>query len=207
MNNKIDIKVVADLICPWCFIGCNHLNEAIKLRKDLTFEIDWQSFYLNPTIPTIGSERKKYLKNKFGNQVNMVETQIINVANSYGIEINLNKIQFTPNTRKIHQVINFFKQKNLNKSYDLAFEFMKDYFVKGEDLRNDQYIMKKCKQYDLSKNDEVFRSAKYFDEYQPFINFNFMNGVPVFIFNNKWTLTGAQAPKIIGTTIDIASKD
>jgi predicted DsbA family dithiol-disulfide isomerase len=34
-----------------------------------------------------------------------------------------------------------------------------------------------------------------------------MNGVPVFIFNNKWTLTGAQAPKIIGTTIDIASKD
>ena len=90
MKNKINIKVVADLICPWCFIGCNHLNEAIKSRQNLKFEIDWQSFYLNPTIPTIGSERRKYLKNKFGNQVNMVETQIINVANSYGIEINLN---------------------------------------------------------------------------------------------------------------------
>ena len=207
MNNKINIKVVADLVCPWCFIGCNHLNEAIKSRQDLIFEIDWQSFYLNPTIPTIGSERKKYLKNKFGAQLNIVESQILNVANSYGIEINLNKIEFTPNTRKIHQVINFFKQKDLNKSYDLAFEFMKDYFVKGADLRNDQYIMTKCKKYNLSKNDEVFKSSKYFDEHQHFINFNFMNGVPVFIFNNKWTLTGAQAPKIIGTTIDIASKD
>ena len=39
-------------------------------------------------------ERSKYLKKKFGNEVNMVETQIINVANSYGIEINLNKIEF-----------------------------------------------------------------------------------------------------------------
>ena len=207
MKNKINIKVVADLICPWCFIGCNHLNEAIKSRQDLKFEIDWQSFYLNPTIPTIGSERRKYLKNKFGNQVNMVETQIVNVANSYGIEINLDQIEFTPNTRKIHQVINFFKQKDFNQSYDLAFEFMKDYFVNGKDLRNYNYIMEKCKKYSQSKNDKVFRSSKYFDEYQPFINLNFMNGVPVFIFNNKWTLTGAQAPKILATTIDIASKD
>ena len=94
-------------------------------------------------MPTNGIDRKKYLKNKFGNQVNMVETQIINVANSYGIEINLNKIEFTPNTRKIHQVINFFKQKDFNKSYALAFEFMKDYFVNGKDLRNYNYIMKK----------------------------------------------------------------
>ncbi len=207
MKNKINIKVVADLVCPWCFIGCNHLNKAITSRKDLTFEIDWQSFYLNPTIPTIGSERKKYLKNKFGAQLNMVESKIINIANSYGIEINLNKIEFTPNTRKIHQVINFFKQKDFNKSYDLAFEFMEDYFVKGEDLRNDKYIMKKYKKYDMSQDNEAYRSSKYFEEYQPFINFNFMNGVPVFIFNNKWTLTGAQAPKIIETTIDIASKD
>ena len=207
MKNKINIKVVADLVCPWCYIGCNHLNKAIKSRKDLTFEIDWQSFYLNPTIPTIGSERTKYLKNKFGAQLNMVESKIINVANTFGIKINLNKIEFTPNTRKIHQVINFFKQKDFNKSYDLAFEFMKDYFVNGKDLRNYNYIMEKCKKYNLSKNDEDFKSSKYFDEYQPFINFNFMNGVPVFIFNNKWTLTGAQAPKIIETTIDIASND
>ena len=98
MKNKRNIKVVADLVCPWCFIGCNHLNKAIKSRKDLSFEIDWQSFYLNPTIPTIGLERRKYLKNKFGNQVKMVETQIINVANSYGIEINLNKIKYTPDS-------------------------------------------------------------------------------------------------------------
>ena len=59
----------------------------------------------------------------------------------------------------------------------------------------------------MTNDNEVYRSSKYLDEYQPFINFNFMNGVPLFIFNNKWTLTGAQSPKIIGTTIDIASKD
>ena len=42
---------------------------------------------------------------------------------------------------------------------------------------------------------------------KPFLNFEFINGVPVFIFNDKWTLNGAQAPKIIETIIDIAAKD
>ena len=42
---------------------------------------------------------------------------------------------------------------------------------------------------------------------EPFLNFDFINGVPVFIFNDKWTLNGAQAPKVIETIIDIAAKD
>ena len=45
------------------------------------------------------------------------------------------------------------------------------------------------------------------DSKEPFLNFDFINGVPVFIFNDKWTLNGAHAPKVIETIIDIAAKD
>ena len=49
---KINIKIVADITCPWCFIGCNHLNTSLKSRNYYKYEIDWQPFYLNPTMPS-----------------------------------------------------------------------------------------------------------------------------------------------------------
>ena len=141
MKKKISIKVVADIICPWCFIGCNHLNKSILERRDIDFEIDWKTYYLNPSMPHLGISRKKYMKNKFGEQSNLIESQIIAIASDYNIKINLDKIEITPNTRKTHQIINFLKNEDLNKSYNLAFQFMKDYFVDGIDLRDEEYLL------------------------------------------------------------------
>ena len=147
MKKIVNIKVIADVICPWCFIGCSYLNESMLKRDNIKFKIDWQSYYLNPSMPYLGMDRKKYLKNKFGNQANIVESQIISTANNSSIEINLEKISNTPNTRKIHQAINLLKKEKNNKSYQLAFKFMSDYFVNGIDLRNDEYISKTCLDY------------------------------------------------------------
>ena len=207
MKKNVNIKVIADVICPWCFIGCSHLNKSILKRNKIKFKIDWQSYYLNPSMPYLGMDRNKYLKNKFGNQANIVESQIINIANHSKIKINLEKISNTPNTRKIHQTINLIKKENNNKSYQLAFKFMSDYFVNGIDLRNDEYISKSYLDYTSYKNKDFKKETNYLDSHQPFLNFDFMSGVPVFIFNDRWTIHGAQSPKILETAIDIATND
>ena len=207
MKNKINIKVFADIICPWCFIGCNHLNVSLKSRKFYKYEIDWQPFYLNPTMPTNGIDRKKYLKNKFGNQVNLIESQILSAANNHNIIINLKKIKTTPNTRKIHSAISLIKKHNLNKSYDLAFKIMSDYFVNGTDIRSEDYLIQSISKFDKQADLNSFKEINHGEYIEPFLNFDFVNGVPVFIFNDKWTLNGAQSPKVLETIIDIASKD
>ena len=207
MKKNVNIKVIADVICPWCFIGCSHLNKSMLKRNKIKFKIDWQSYYLNPSMPYLGMDRKKYLENKFGNQANIVESQIINIANHSKIKINLEKISNTPNTRKIHQTINLIKKENNNKSYQLAFKFMSDYFVNGIDLRNDEYISKSYLDYTSYKNTDFKKETNYLDSHQPFLNFDFMSGVPVFIFNDRWTIHGAQSPKILETAIDIAAND
>ena len=204
---NVNIKVIADVICPWCFIGCSFLNKSMLKRDNVKFKIDWQSYYLNPSMPYLGMDRKKYLKNKFGNQANIVESQIINIANHSKIKINLEKISNTPNTRKIHQTINLIKKENNNKSYQLAFKFMSDYFVNGIDLRNDEYISKSYLDYTSYKNTDFKKETNYLDNQQPFLNFDFMSGVPVFIFNDRWTIHGAQSSKILETAIDIAAND
>ena len=207
MKKNVSIKVIADVICPWCFIGCSFLNKSMLKRDNIKFKIDWQSYYLNPSMPYLGMDRKKYLKNKFGNQANIVESQIISTANNSKIEINLEKISITPNTRKIHQTINLLKKEKNNKSYQLAFKFMSDYFVNGIDLRSDEYISKSCLDYYSSENKDFKNETSYLDGHQPFLNFDFMSGVPVFIFNDRWTIHGAQSSKILETAIDIAAND
>ena len=207
MEKKINIKIVADIICPWCFIGCNHLNASLKSRNIYKYEIDWQPFYLNPTMPSNGLDRKQYLKNKFGSQVNLIESQILNAAENYNIKINLEKISTTPNTRKIHSAISIIKKYNLNKSYDFAFKIMTDYFANGTDIRNETYLTKTIAKFNTHNKRITFDKINHVENKEPFLNFDFINGVPVFIFNDKWTLNGAQAPKVIETIIDIAAKD
>ena len=204
---KINIKIVADITCPWCFIGCNHLNTSLKSRNYYKYEIDWQPFYLNPTMPSNGIDRKQYLKNKFGKQVNLIESEILNVAKNYNIIINLEKIRTTPNTRKIHSAISLIKKHNLNKSFDFAFKIMTDYFTNGIDIRNEIYLKKTFAKFNTHNKRMAFDKINHYENKEPFLNFDFINGVPVFIFNDKWSLNGAQAPKVIETIIDIAAKD
>ena len=55
------IKVFADTICGWCFIGHLRLNNALEKFKEVDFEIEHMPFQLNPDIPKDGIEISKYL--------------------------------------------------------------------------------------------------------------------------------------------------
>ena len=64
------IKVFADTICGWWFIGHSRLNKALEKFKDVDFEIEHMPFHLNPDMPKNGIERSKYLEIKFGGKKN-----------------------------------------------------------------------------------------------------------------------------------------
>ena len=72
---------------------------------------------------------------------------------------------------------------------------------------HDEYISNSCLDYYSSKNEDFKNETNYLDGHQPFLNFDFMSGVPVFIFNDRWTIHGAQSSKILETAIDIAAND
>jgi len=57
---KFDIEVVSDTVCPWCYVGKQKLDKAIKVFKERNpdandeFNITWKPFYLNPDSPMQG---------------------------------------------------------------------------------------------------------------------------------------------------------
>jgi DSBA-like thioredoxin domain-containing protein len=63
---SIHIDVVADVVCPWCYIGKRRLEEAIALTPGVNVSINWCPYFLNPWIPREGIDRQTYLETKFG---------------------------------------------------------------------------------------------------------------------------------------------
>ena len=57
----INIKVISDTICPWCYIGKKQLEEAINKLDNIEFDISYKPFQLDPTMPIGGVDRKNIL--------------------------------------------------------------------------------------------------------------------------------------------------
>ena len=57
----INIKVISDTICPWCYIGKKQLEEAINKLNNIEFDISYKPFQLDPTMPVNGVDRKNIL--------------------------------------------------------------------------------------------------------------------------------------------------
>ena len=205
LNKIIYIKVIGDLICPWCYLGCTSLNKAIDQRPHFNIHIKWQPFYINPNMPISGISRKSYLENKFGKNEKIITSQIINSASKADIPINLDKIKFTPNTKTLHNLITAINENEMNVGFELSLNFMNDYFINGQDLRDENYIFKVFEKFKIKKNFKNLDS-KLNEKYiiNEFDN-DFISGVPVFIFNNKWVLSGAQSIKSLLTSIDLSS--
>ena len=55
----MQIDVVSDTICPWCFIGKRRLARALAERPDMEFDVRWRAFRLDPSVPPEGVERSE----------------------------------------------------------------------------------------------------------------------------------------------------
>jgi predicted DsbA family dithiol-disulfide isomerase len=62
MNTPLRIDFVSDIACPWCVIGLKALEIALdRLRDDVTVELHFQPFELNPQMPTEGEDIAEHL--------------------------------------------------------------------------------------------------------------------------------------------------
>tara|TARA_B110001452_G_scaffold229410_1_gene205283 strand:- start:253 stop:660 length:408 start_codon:yes stop_codon:yes gene_type:complete len=128
------IKVFADTICGWCFVGQVRLNKALKSFPENKFEIEHIPFQLNPDMPKEGIERKKYLEIKFGGKkfAQPMYDRMTDEANKEGLNFNLNNIKKTPNTVLSHLLIKLAKQTHVDK--EIKEKIYQSYFVEGLDI-------------------------------------------------------------------------
>ena len=55
----MQIDVVSDTVCPWCYIGKRRLARALEMRPEIEFDIQWRPYRLDPNIPREGVDRRE----------------------------------------------------------------------------------------------------------------------------------------------------
>ncbi|MBE3638487.1 DsbA family oxidoreductase [Mangrovicoccus algicola] len=103
----IQLDVISDPICPWCYIGKARLDQALMERPAHPFVIEWHPFQLNPEMPRAGIPRKDYYRNKFGSREAAAEvvSNIMEAAAETGLDFDLSAIPRVPNTLDAHRLI------------------------------------------------------------------------------------------------------
>ena len=192
------IKVYADTICGWCYIGHSRLVKAIGTFENVDFDFEHAPFQLNPDMPKEGMNRLDYLKHKFGSKelAQPMYDKMNTEAIKEDLKLKLDNIQVTPNTKLSHILTNLaFKkkigQKVLNEIYDA-------YFSKGIDIGNADVLIEIGKSNGINEKEiiDIFSSNKKINDInQKDITARSIgiNGVPFFDIDNKTYISGAQS--------------
>ncbi len=140
----LEIDVVSDVVCPWCFIGKRQLEQAIA-RWQSTHPghpaptLRWRPFQLNPDMPPAGMARTDYLQQKFGSPDGGGRYgRVLDAARQVGLELALDGIRVQPNTLKAHALIEMAAESG--RQSDLAEAFFTAYFLDGRDLSDDSTL-------------------------------------------------------------------
>ena len=149
VHKIMKIKVFADTICGWCFIGQTRLNNALKNFPDTKFEIEHVPFQLNTDMPKEGIERSKYLEIKFGGKefAQPMYNQMTNEAKKEGLNFDLDKIKKTPNTVFSHLLIELAQKTNLQN--EIKEKIYQSYFIEGLDIGNKEILINIGKEFNI----------------------------------------------------------
>jgi predicted DsbA family dithiol-disulfide isomerase len=195
---KITIDVVSDVVCPWCYIGKRRLEKAMdQLSEHYDFEVAYQPFELNPDMPKEGVNQKEYLSKKFGGEAryDQITSQTTQTAAAEGLKFDFSKQKISPNTRDAHRIILLSKEEGKQPETNEA--YMKAYFEEGVDLSKKENLVATAVKAGLPEEKVIawLDSDKGLSEVELSEQINHqrgISGVPFFIINNKYGVSGAQ---------------
>ena len=198
------IKVFADTICGWCFIGQARLNKALKNFPKTKFEIEHAPFQLNPDMPKEGIERVKYLEIKFGGKefAQPMYDQMTIEAKKEGLNFDLDKIKKTPNTVFSHLLIELAQSANIQN--EIKEKIYQSYFIDGLDIGNKEILINIGKEFNINADIiNNFFSLKNIEKVNSYISVardKKINGVPFFEIGTDF-FSGAQSSANLESTI------
>ena len=210
-RRPIRIDVVSDIVCPWCFIGKRRLEKALALASDVPVEVHFRPYYLNEWIPAEGMSRDEHLTTKFGSpdRYKDIAKRVQAAAAADGLVYAVDKISRQPNTRDAHRLIRW--AEGIGKAPAMKQRLMDLYFTEGADLTNRAVLVQAATDVGLDP-DEVraaLDSEKDIAEIEQEVNAAKeagIQGVPCFILDGKYAISGAQAPEALAEAIQQISQ-
>jgi predicted DsbA family dithiol-disulfide isomerase len=204
----MQIDIISDVVCPWCFIGKRRLEKALVMRPEIETEITWRPFQLNPDMPAEGMARADYIATKFGDSGHSrrIHQTIAEAGATVSIDFAFDKIKRSPNTRNAHRLIRYATRQGAGN--DVVTRLFEGYFLQGRDVGDLATLTTIAAEAGLderearaflagdAERDEIVaedRNARRLG----------INAVPCFIFAGQYAISGAQEPEFFLPVFDL----
>lgn len=208
------IEIWSDIVCPWCYIGKRRFEQALDSFEHKQYiEVEYKSFQLDPQMETDTSITvQQYLADKKGIDIDQAQEMTIRVegvAASLGLDYDFERA-IPINTLKAHGLLHY--AKTVNKQLELKERLMKAYFIEGQNCDDNETLLKLAMEIglDTAASKNVLEQDSYGKAVQSDIleaRSLGLRGVPFFVFNRKYGISGAQELDAFIKTIEEAYAD
>ncbi len=196
------IEIWSDIRCPFCYIGKRKFEMALeKFEHKSDVEVEWKSFELDPNLVTQSdvnaTSHLAHIKGISKERANEMQQYVKGVANQAGLDFHPDKA-VVANSFNAHRLIQFAKTKGLGNEAEEA--LFKAHFTEGKNIDDKEALLQIAT--DISLDESETREVLASDAFEKEVKRDEMqaqsfgiSGVPFFVLNNKYAVSGAQSPE------------
>lgn len=199
----MEIHIWSDIACPFCYIGKRHLEEALKSFEGQA-QIHWHSFQLDPSITAeqAGVPISKYLAESKGmseSQMVQMMAGVAEMGTAAGLNMKL-PTAILANTYPAHLLLQYAQSKG--KGNEAKECLMRAYFVRNENVTSMAVLQNILNEIDEGsvRIEDVMHNPEWDTKFQDDLytaqQFG-IRGVPFFVFNGKYSISGAQPVDVL----------
>lgn len=208
LTNKLKIDFVSDVVCPWCAVGLNSLEQALRrLDGAVAVEMHFQPFELNPQMAPEGESVAEHLARKYGStpeQMAQNREAIRQRGEAVGFTFNMDKRDRIYNTFDAHRLLHWAELQG--KQAALKHALLGAYFTDGKNVSDHQVLADVAEQVGLDRADAlaVLTEGRFADEVRQqerFFQSQGVSAVPSVIINDRYLIQGGQPPEVFEQTL------
>ncbi len=203
------IEIWSDIQCPFCYIGKRKIEKALETFDGKeNVEIEWKSYQLDPEARSQpGVDLYDYLAERKGQTREWaieMHKNVTAMAKENGLDYHFEKAVLA-NSYHAHRLIHL--AKKYAKGNEAEERIFKAYFTEGKDIASQQTLLELGKEIGLEEKEikAVLNSDEFGDSVRADIE-EAMNigvrGVPFFVFNREYAVSGAQPVEIFTQTLE-----
>ena len=210
----MQVEIWSDVVCPWCYIGKRRFEKALEgfaHRDDVS--VTWRSFLLAPDTPTdFDGSADDYLTKIRGfapEQVRVMQAQVTALAAAEGLDFQLSSSRTGP-TVDAHRLLHLAAERGLGD--ELKERLLRAYFTDGLPISDLDTLVELGAEVGLDPVEA--RTVLESDAYLDGVNADFaqaraygINGVPFFVVDQKFGVSGAQETAVFADLLDKAWAD
>jgi predicted DsbA family dithiol-disulfide isomerase len=211
---KIKVEIWSDVMCPFCYIGKRKFEAGLdQFAQKSNVEIVWKSFQLSPGIKTDPSKNvNQFLAEHKGisiREAQEMHDRVTQLAASVGLKYDFDKA-VVANSFRAHCFTHFAKENGKQAEAEEA--LFRSYFSEGKNIDDDTVLLELGKTIGLDPQalELVLKNKLYSDEVSSDIREAGqlgVRGVPFFVFNRKFAVSGAQDSELFLEVLNKAWAD